>query len=119
MGALMTQPQTGFDLIQPAMIAVTLILLVPLSALIAQRSHDIGMSAFVPLILLLVFSAPMMLVFLAGHPDALISLPPGIGVSDLFPFAMIGNGLWMLFALVLFIKPGQKRANRFGDVRGS
>jgi uncharacterized membrane protein YhaH (DUF805 family) len=91
----------------------------PLSALIAQRAHDIGLTAFIPLALFLVLGAPMMAFVdfsfgVFGYGLARVAHAAGLDDEGLFPFVVIGNGLWMLFALFLFLKKGQPLSNRFG-----
>lgn len=119
LGPLMFLDSTSFATIS----AVGFILIgagfIPLSALFAQRVHDLGSSAFIPLALFAVLAAPMFTAMdfatgVFGYAVARVAHWTGLEMADLFPIAMIGNGLWMLFAIYLIVRKGQPEANRFG-----
>lgn len=119
LGPLMFMDSTSFAAIN----AVGFILIgagfVPLSALFAQRVHDLGWSAFIPLGLFAVLAAPMFTVIdfatgVFGYALARVAHSAGLDMAGLFPIVMIGNGLWMLFAIYVIVRKGQPEANRFG-----
>ncbi len=104
LGPLMFLDSTSFETIN----AVGFILigagLIPLSALFAQRVHDLGWSAFIPLVLFAVLAAPMFTVMdfatgVFGYALARVAHSAGLDMAGVFPIVMIGNGLWMLFAI--------------------
>jgi uncharacterized membrane protein YhaH (DUF805 family) len=118
-GPLMFLDSTSFETIN----AVGFILIgagfIPLSALFAQRVHDLGWSAFIPLVFFAVLAAPMFTVMdfgtgVFGYALARVAHSTGLDMAGLFPIVMIGNGLWMLFAIYVIVTKGQPAANRFG-----
>lgn len=118
LGPLMFLDSTSFETIN----AVAFVLIgagcIPMSALFAQRVHDLGWSAFVPLVLFAVLATPMFTVmdFATGvfsYALARVAHSTGLDMAGLFPIAIIGNGLWMLFAIYVIVRKGQPGANRF------
>lgn len=118
-GTLMLAGVTDFETIN----AMGFILIgagfIPLSALFAQRAHDLGWSAFVPLGLFTILAAPMFTVLdfasgVFGYALARVAYSTGLAMEGLFPIAVIGNGLWMLFAISMIVRRGQAAPNRFG-----
>lgn len=119
LGPLMFLDSTSFETIN----AVSFILIgagfIPLSALFAQRVHDLGWSALIPLVLFAILSAPMLTVMdfgtgVFGYALARVAHSTGLDMATLLPIGMIGNGLWMLFAIYVIVRKGQPTANRFG-----
>jgi uncharacterized membrane protein YhaH (DUF805 family) len=119
LGPLMLLSSTNFATIS----AIGFILIgagfIPLSALFAQRVHDLGWSAFIPLVLFAILAAPMFTVMdfafgVFGYALARVAYSAGLDVAGLFPIVMIGNGLWMLFAIFVIVRKGQAETNRFG-----
>ncbi|MEZ6024198.1 MAG: DUF805 domain-containing protein [Hyphomonadaceae bacterium] len=119
LGPLMFMDWTSFETIN----AVGFVLIgagfVPLSALFAQRVHDLGWSAFIPLVLFAMLAAPMFTVMdfatgVFGYALARVAHLAGLDVAGMFPIVMIGNGLWMLFVIYVIVRKGQPEANRFG-----
>ena len=119
LGPLMLSSSTNFDTIS----AIGFILIgagfIPLSALFAQRVHDLGWSAFIPLGLFAVLAAPMFTVMdfasgVFGYALARVAHSAGLDMAGVFPIVMIGNGLWMLFAIYVIVRKGQAVANHFG-----
>ena len=119
LGPLMLSDSTDFETIS----AVGFILIgagfIPMSALFAQGVHDIGWSAFIPLVLFAILAAPMFTVMdfgsgLFGYALARVAHSAGLDMTDLFPIVMLGNGLWMLFAIFAIVSKGQAKTNRFG-----
>lgn len=119
LGLLSLAGNTDFEAWSVASFVLIGVGLIPLSALFAQRAHDIGLSAFVPLSLFLVLAAPMLTVMdyepgVFGRALARAAYEAGLDAVTLYPFVIIGNGLWMAFAIFMIVKKGQPNANRFG-----
>ncbi|WP_228126710.1 DUF805 domain-containing protein [Candidatus Viadribacter manganicus] len=119
LGPLMLSSSTSFETIN----AIGFILIgagfIPLSALFAQRVHDLGWSAFIPLVLFAILAAPMFALMdfgsgVFGYALARAAHSVGLDMAGLFPIVMIGNGLWMLFAIFVIARKGKAEANRFG-----
>lgn len=49
-----------------------------------------------------------------GYALAPVAHSTGLDMAGLFPIVMIGNGLWMLFAIYVIVRKGQPLANSFG-----
>lgn len=119
LGPLMFLDSTSFE----TMSAVGFILIgagfIPLSALFAQRVHDLGWSALIPLVLFAILAAPIFTVMdfatgVFGYALARVAHSTGLDMTGLFPMVTIGNGLWTLFAIYVIVRKGQPGANRFG-----
>lgn len=59
LGPLMLSDSTDFETISATGVILIGAGFIPLSALFAQRAHDIGWSAFIPLVLFTILAAPM------------------------------------------------------------
>jgi uncharacterized membrane protein YhaH (DUF805 family) len=118
-GLLTLMGMTDFETINSMGFVLIGVGFIPLSALFAQRAHDIGWSALILLGLFVVLAAPMFTVLdsgsgVFGYALARVAYSAGLDMAGLFPIVMIGNGLWMLFAIFLIVRKGQTEANRFG-----
>lgn len=118
-GTLSLVGTTNFETINAMGSILIGVAFIPMSALFAQRAHDIGWSALVPLGFFVVLAAPGFTVFdfatgTFGYALARVAHSAGLGMAELFPIAIVGNGLWILFAIVLIFRKGQAKTNGFG-----
>jgi uncharacterized membrane protein YhaH (DUF805 family) len=96
------------------LLAVAAPFLVFLTSLVAQRSHDIGWSAAIPLTVFVITVAAQASTYFYFSVGGGHILNPGPGANPFLSIAFGASMIWIVLVLVLAFAPGQQQENRFG-----